>query len=144
MEDLSQYKDHFILFLEAGFIAVNQADEESALKLFKAAKLLNKDNTMPRVGEGYLHLHKMELKQATTIFQEVLDKEPTNDMAKALLGVVLSLTPSRVAEGEKMLTELSTKTHEADVKNVAETAIDFVDNFVKKAAGPLEIKKKSK
>ena len=38
----SKYKDQFILFLEAGFVAINQMDETSALAVFKAAKLLNK------------------------------------------------------------------------------------------------------
>ena len=38
MEDLSKYDEDFFLFLEAGFIAINQADED-ATKMFKACEL---------------------------------------------------------------------------------------------------------
>ena len=51
--DLAKYKEHFIVMVEAGFIAVNQADEDSAMKLFKAATLLDPKNLLPRVGMGY-------------------------------------------------------------------------------------------
>ena len=73
---IKKYKDDFILLVEGGYIAVNQADEDGALKLFRAAELLQPDNSLCKVGFGYLHLHKLELKQAVKIFQEVLDKEP--------------------------------------------------------------------
>jgi len=32
MEDLAKYDKDFFLFLEAGFIAINQADEDAAQK----------------------------------------------------------------------------------------------------------------
>ena len=59
---LNKFKDDFFLFLEAGFIAVNQADEDAAVKLFKAAQLLDPQQSLPQIGFGYLHLHKLELK----------------------------------------------------------------------------------
>ena len=52
MAHWKDYKEDWILFLEAGFIAVNQADEDAATKLFKAAEMLNPENTMPKVGHG--------------------------------------------------------------------------------------------
>ena len=64
MEDLKKYEEDFFLFLEAGFIAINQADEDSAVKLLKTCELMQPENPLIKIGFGYLHLHKLELKQA--------------------------------------------------------------------------------
>lgn len=135
MANWKNYREDYILMLEAGFIAVNQADEDSALKLFRAAEMLRPDNTLPKVGFGYLHLHKLELKQAVRIFEEVLEKEPDNDMAKAFLGLCMSMMPNQIEKGEKILEE-SLKAKDPMIKKLAHTAIDFVEKFVKKAPGP--------
>lgn len=135
MKNLKQYKSDFLVMLESGFIAVNQADEDSAMKLFRAAELLDPENVLPKVGFGYLHLHKLELKQACLNFEEVLEKDPKNDMAKAFLGLSMSMQPTTVTKGEKIL-EQSTKSKDPLVKKLANTALDFVDRFIKKSPGP--------
>jgi tetratricopeptide (TPR) repeat protein len=135
MTTFKKYKDDFILFAEAGFIAVNQADEDSALKLFKAAELLDPENILPVIGFGYLHLHKLELKQSVEYFEKALKKDPENDMAKALLGLAMSLAPNSIDKGEKIL-EQSKKSKDPMIKQLANTAIDFVERFVKKTPGP--------
>lgn len=127
-------------FLEAGFIAVNQADEDSAMKLFKAAEILNPQSTLPQAGYGYLHLHKLELKQACAIFKKILEKEPHNMMCKAFLGICTAMQPAHVMEGEKILDETFKSTKGkgdvADVHQLTVTAIDFVERFIKKTPGP--------
>ncbi|MDE3046543.1 MAG: SctF chaperone SctG [Verrucomicrobiota bacterium] len=133
--NLKHYKQDFVLLLEAGFIAVNQADEDSALKLFRAAEQLNSENVLPQIGFGYLHLHKLELKQACTAFERVLDKEPTNEMARAFLGICMSMQPNTIGKGEKIL-EQTLKSKDPLIKRLSDTAIDFVDRFVKKSPGP--------
>lgn len=138
---LKKYKEDFILMLETGFIAVNQADEDSALKLFKAAELLNPENSLPKVGFGYLHLHKLELNQAVRCFENVLDKEPKNEMAKAFLGICMSLMPTQLDKGEKVLEE-TMKSKDPMIKQLADTAVDFVEKFVRTAPGPANGKKK--
>lgn len=135
MAAFKPYQDDWLLFTEAGFIAVNQADEDAAVKLFKAGSLLNPENMLPKIGVGYLHLHKLELKQAVKAFEEVLQKEPSNEMARAFLGICLSLIPGEVDHGEKVLKQAH-GSHDPMIKNLAETAMDFVKKFVKKAAGP--------
>lgn len=135
-----KYKKDFALLLESGFIAVNQADEDSARKLFRAAELLNSENTLPQVGFGYLHLHKLELTQAIQCFEGVLKKEPKNDMAKALLGICMSLMPSQLSQGEKVLKE-TLASSDPMIKDLSNTAITFVDKFVKQTPGPAEEKK---
>jgi hypothetical protein len=136
MGQLQQYKDHYILLAEAGFIAINQADEDSATKLFKASSILDPQNVLPKIGMGYMHLCKLELKQAAKIFEGILEKDPHNEMAKAFLGVSLSLNPAEVIKGEKVLEEAAHKSKDPMVKNLAKSALDFVEKFVKKAPGP--------
>lgn len=135
MEDLSKYDEDFFLFLEAGFIAINQADEDAAVKMFKACELLRPENSLIKVGMGYLHLHKLELKASIKYFEEVLAKEPANELAKTFLGIAMTLTPDQVAKGEKILQETVKDTHDSQVKKVASTSLEFVDNFVKKPGG---------
>ncbi len=130
-----KHKEDFILLAEAGFIAVNQADEDAALKLFKAAEILDPKNILSKVGFGYLHLHKLELKQAVKYFDEVLEMDPHNDMAKAFKGLSLSMMPNTVDKGEKIL-EQTLKSKDPTIKKLAGSAIDFVDKFIKKTPGP--------
>ena len=129
------YKQDWLLFTETGFIAVNQADEDSATKLFQAGEMLNPDSTLPKVGFGYLHLHKLELKQAVKVFEDILKKEPANEMAKAFLGLCMGLMPNMVEKGEKILGETA-KSKDPLIHQLSSTAIHFVDKFVKKTPGP--------
>ena len=129
------FKEDWLLFTESGFIASNQADEDSATKLFKAGELLNPESSLPHIGFGYLHLHKLELKQAVKAFEQVLEKEPHNDMAKAFLGLCLGMMPNMANKGEQILEE-TTKSKEPGIRQLSETAIDFVERFVKKSPGP--------
>jgi tetratricopeptide (TPR) repeat protein len=137
---MEKYTKDFVLMLESGFIAVNQADEDSARKLFRAAELLSPENTLPQVGFGYLYLHKLELTQAIQSFEGVLQKEPKNDMAKALLGICMSLMPSQLSKGEKVLKE-TLSSSDPMIKDLSNTAINFVDKFVKQSPGPAAEKK---
>jgi predicted Zn-dependent protease len=139
-----KYQEDFILMCEAGFIAVNQADEDSALKLFKASQLLKPENTLPKIGFGYLYLCKLMLKQACKEFEEVLHKEPDNEMAKTFLGIGMALAPNDTMKGEKILEESVKKSKDPMIKNLAKTAVDFVEKFVKKSPTPVQSEKKDK
>lgn len=143
MSILDEYKQDYILLLEAGFIAVNQTDEDAAVKIFKAAEAIDKTNQLTKIGMGYLALHKLELKKAISIFEEVLKKEPKNDMAKAFLGIAISLSPKDILKGEKLLHE-TLQSDDQSIKKLAGIALEFVDKFVKKEPTPVEVKKKSK
>lgn len=147
MSLLQQYKEDFILLVESGFIAVNQFDEDAAAKLFRAAELLDPANTLPQLGVGYIHLCKLELKQAASIFSSLLLKDPHNEMAKALLGLSLSLNPAELSKGEKTLEDAAKVSKDPMVKNLAISALEFVHKFVKKTPSPIQssppVKKKS-
>ncbi len=141
-QSLKNFQDHFLLFCESGFIAVNQADEDSAVKMFRAAQTINKENLLPKVGLGYLHMMKLELKQASEHFKEVLHKDPSHETAKTFLAFCYTLSTSKVSEGEKMLADLSAVTKDPMIKNLNESILNFVDNFVKKDPSPMEMKNK--
>jgi len=136
--DLNKYKDHFIYMVEAGFIAVNQADEDCATKLFKAASLLEPKKNLPKVGMGYLYLCKLQLKLACKAFEEILQEDPNNEMAKTFLGLSMSLNPADVKQGEKILEESAKNSHDPMVKDLAKNALEFVEKFVNKAPTPLQ------
>lgn len=138
MANVKDFQDHFILLCEAGFVAVNQADEDAATKLFKASELLKPENTLPKVGQGYMHLMKLELKQACKLFDEVIAKEPDNDMAKAFLGLSYSLTATEVDKGEKLLENTAKEAKDKQVKKLSEAALEFVEKFIKKSPTPVE------
>jgi tetratricopeptide (TPR) repeat protein len=135
---MKKYRQDYILLAEAGFIAINQADEDAAIKLFKAAQLLDPENALPKIGIGYLHLCKLELKQAAKAFEEILETDPHNEMAKTFLGLSLSLNPKDTARGEKVLTESCKNAHDPQIKDLANNALAFVEKFVKKAPTPAE------
>lgn len=139
--DLKKYKKDFILFAEAGFIAINQADEDSAVKLFKASELFSPKNILVPIGYGYLHMHKLEIKKAAEYFEKALKIDPQNEMAKTFLGIVLSWSPTKGAKGEKLLEETS-NSKDKQIKQLSDTALDFVDKFIKKEPSPVEIKQK--
>ncbi|MFY7842767.1 MAG: tetratricopeptide repeat protein [Rhabdochlamydiaceae bacterium] len=132
MFDLQPYKQNYIHFVEAGFIAINQGDEEAAHKLFSAATLLNPENTLPKIGFGYFHLCKLEIKSACQYFEEVLAKEPENEMAKTFLGLSLSFSASKSQEGEDKLKKALDEVKDPQVKSLTKSALSFVEKFIKK------------
>jgi len=138
MAQLQKYKDDFVLLLESGFIAASQTDEDAAVKLFRAAQILQPENVMPKVGYGYVHVLKLELSQACKKFEEVLKTDPHNEMARAMLGLSTSLTVKEADKGEKILKEAMKNTKEPSVKNMASTALDFVEKYVKKQTTPVQ------
>jgi predicted TPR repeat methyltransferase len=144
MGQLQHYKDDFILLAEAGFIAVNQADEDAAVKLFKAAELLDPHNVLPKIGIGYMHLCKLELKQAAKAFEEILAKDPHHEVARALLGLSLSLNPAECIKGEKVLEESAHAAKDPLVKGLAKSSLEFVEKFVKKTPSPVQRQTHSK
>ncbi|MDP1608565.1 MAG: hypothetical protein Q8L98_04535 [Chlamydiales bacterium] len=136
MTNWKKFDDDFFLFIECGFIAVNQGDEDSSLKLFRGAEMLKPDQLLPLVGYGYIHLHKLELKQASDCFQKVLEKEPSNEMASAFLGLCMALSPNLTTKGEVLL-EKSASSQDPLIKDLGASALQFIDEFVKKTPGPV-------
>ena len=132
---IESYKKDFFLLLEAGFIAINMQDEDSAKKLFDACEVLDPHHAFPKIGMGYMHLCKLELAKAISFLNEALKMEPENQLAKSLLAVCMTMNPSQQHDGEKQLAELS-KSSDSDIKKLAEVATDFSKKIYAKAKSP--------
>lgn len=133
---LAEFKDDFALFIEAGFIAVKQLDETSALRIFDAASALNPDHSAPKIGIGYVHLNKLEVKMATKIFTEVTEKEPTNWLAQTFLGICFLLTKPKRKKGEKLIQEAMEKTTDPTVKSLGAISLEWAEKDLYKKGAP--------
>lgn len=129
---LEPYLKDFKLLLELGFIAIRQKDEISARRIFTAAQVLNPSHNSYKMGFGYIHLHKMEIKQATIIFKGILENEPGNEIVQCLLGMCYALTKGQLARSEKVFRKILSTSQDETVKNLAETLMTWKDNEISK------------
>ncbi|MFZ4773047.1 MAG: hypothetical protein ACOYK9_03550 [Chlamydiia bacterium] len=136
---MTKHKEDFVLLLEAGFVAIMHQDEDTAVKLFRSAQLLDRENVMPRIGIAYMHLLKLELKSAIMCLKEVLHKEPHNEFAKALYGVCLTFSPDMSAEGAKMLHETEKHSKDPAIQKLTKDATHFYEKFIKGPPSPEEV-----
>lgn len=131
------YQDDFYLFVQGGHIAIQQQDALSAWNLFQAAAVLNPKNTLPQIGLGYLYLQTQQFKQAAHTFEQVLEKEPSNEMTKAFLGFTTSFLPRGLEKGEKILAE-SCHSENPLIRKLGSAAISFVECYLRRPPGPAE------
>lgn len=136
---IKSHKEDFVLLLEAGFVAIMHQDEDSATKLFKAAHVLDPNNVMPKIGLGYMHFLKLELKPAIVYVKQALEKEPHNEFAQALLGVCLTFSNDMGKEGVELLHKTQSKSHDPEIRKLAHNASDFYEKFIKAPPSPAEI-----
>lgn len=134
-QKLGNLKHDFGLLIEAGFIAVKQLDEISSRRLFQAAQRLKPESTAPKIGLGYIALNKLEVKEASEIFQTVVEQEPDNWLAQTFLGMCYLLQKPKRTQGEKLIHEAMKKTSDPTVKNLGEIALEWSDKDLKKREG---------
>lgn len=130
--DLKEFDEDFALFVESGFVAVNQRDEVNSTRLFTAAKALRPDSPAPYVGLGYIALNKLEVKTAEELFEIALEKDPEHHLAKAFLGIAYLLIDEKRAEGEKMIQEASEASDDPTIANLANISLEWSDKDLKK------------
>jgi lipopolysaccharide biosynthesis regulator YciM len=129
---IEHFAEDFSLFIEAGFIAVKQLDETSAIRLFQAAKVLQPENTASEIGMGYIALNKLDVAEAVKRFEGVLQKEPDNYLAKAFLGMSYLLTKPKQEEGEKLLQEVVSGSDDPTIQNLGKTSLEWLEKDLKK------------
>ena len=135
---LKEFKDDYAMFIEAGFVAIKQLDEIGARRLFKAAELLNPDNPASQLGIGYIALNKLQIAEATKIFEGILKKDPEHHLALALLGICCLLTKGRRKKGEKLIADAKAKSDDPTIKNLADVCMVWADKDLKdKMSSPL-------
>ncbi|MBA2368240.1 MAG: SctF chaperone SctG [Candidatus Protochlamydia sp.] len=122
----------FALLIEAGFIAVKQADEKASLQLFKAAQVLNPESTAPQIGLGFVALNKLDTEEATPIFESVVQKEPENYLAQTFLGICYLLTEGKRMEGKKIIQESAEKSSDQTIKNLGDISLSWAEKDILK------------
>ncbi len=141
---VEQCKEDFSLLVEAGFIAINQADEQCALNLFRAAQLLRPDSTAPYIGFGYTALHKLELKEAINHLSKAAEKDPKDEVVKALLGFAHIMTEQDegMSLGSDLLHSLASETEDKDIQELSDASEHVVD-YIKKhrVSTPFDMKR---
>ena len=97
---------------------------------------MNPTSVAPEIGLGYISLNKLELKEATKIFEGVLEKEPENHLAKTFLGMCLLLTKPKREKGEKMIREAMNETNDETIKSLAKISLEWAEKDLKKTTRP--------
>jgi lipopolysaccharide biosynthesis regulator YciM len=133
---VEDFKADIPLLIQTGFIAVKQLDETSARRIFHAAHVLSPESTAPQIGIGYIALNKVELKEASTIFEEVLQKEPDNHLAQSFLAICYLLSKTKRAKGETMIREAMEKTTDPTVKHLGKVVLEWLEKDLKKNSKP--------
>lgn len=129
---LEDVKEDYPLLIEAGFIAVTQADEDCAKKLFRAAKVLMPESTAWQMGFGYIALNKLEVKEAYRIFKKIVEKEADNYLAQTFLGLSHLLLKKDRGEGEKLIHGAMEKSDDPAVQHLGEVSLKWMDEYHKK------------
>lgn len=129
---LKEAKEDFPLLVEAGFIAVTQADEDCAKKLFRAAKVLDPESTAWQMGFGYIALNKLEVKEAYRIFNKIVQKEEENYLAKTFLGLSHLLLKKDRQEGEDLIRQAMEKSDDTAVQHLGKVSLKWMDEYYKK------------
>ena len=133
---LEAFKEDFPLLIEAGFVAVKQLDETSASRIFHAAQAISPLSTAPELGLGYIALNKLELKEATKIFEGILKKEPHNYLAQTFLGITFLLQKPKRMKGEKLIREAMEKTEDPTIKSLGQISLEWAEKDLKKEKAP--------
>jgi thioredoxin-like negative regulator of GroEL len=123
---LKSFEEDYSLLLEAGFVAIKQADEIAARRLFKAAEALYPENSASQIGLGYIELNKLRVSQAAEIFQKIVREHPDHYLAKALLGISFLLTPNKREEGKALIKEAGEKSDDPTIKNLTSVSIEWL------------------
>jgi len=129
---MQDFKEDFSLLIEAGFVAVKQLDETSAMRIFQAAQVINPSSTAPKIGLGWIALNKLEVKEASKIFEEIMEKEPENQLAQTFLGITFLLSKPKRKKGEKLIRDAIAKTTDPKIKNLGETSLEWAEKDLKK------------
>ena len=122
---LEVFDQDFKSLIESGFVAVNQLDEKSAIACFEAAQTLRPYSTAPKLGLGFVALNKLDLDTSESYFTDILDQDPEHELARVFLGITLSFNEQHRIRGQRMIQDIADKTVEAEVAQLAKTAIDW-------------------
>jgi hypothetical protein len=132
MNQMENYEQDFGILVEAGFIAVKQGDEDSAVKLFKAAQVVNPQHNAPKIGFGYIALNKLEIPEAIEIFESIVNNENDNFLAKTFLGLCLMLEKTDMERGSNLVNEVLKGCKDESVIQFAQETVRWKKEYFEK------------
>lgn len=144
MTAVKDYKDDFVLLLEAGFVAMNQLDEESATKLFHGAQTLRPESFEPRVGLAAIALHKLQTDKSIAILEDVMNQGHENYLAGALLGISYILSNQKIDKGQMLLKEAMEKADDTATKRLGTLWLEVIEKGLAKSQSPAKPQKPKK
>ena len=124
MEELiERCAQDFLLFVEAGCTAVDQANDRAALQLFHCAALLDGTSSLPEVGIGYLHLCRKNFAAAREHFANAVERDGNSELAQALYALSSALLPEKHSQGMSLLATANPRSQ--GVRDLLAKANDF-------------------
>lgn len=132
-QHLQQYRPDFALFVESGFVAINQCDEQSAIRLLGAAYMLQPEHPAPLLGLGYLYLNMEQLDRAIGSLEEALKRDPSMELAKVLLGGALTLAKKDDKRAQKLIEEVN-ESKDPEARKMAQIWTQIRDKLREKGA----------
>lgn len=147
-DKMEEFKDDFSLLIEAGFVAVKQLDAISSSRIFVAAQIISPGHTAPKIGLGYIALNQLNVKEATHIFETIVETEPENYLAQTFLGMCYLLNKPKRKKGEKLIHEAIEKSDDPTIKGLGKISLEWAEKDLKKTKAPFfeerETEEKSK
>jgi tetratricopeptide (TPR) repeat protein len=143
MKIINDIKKDALLFLEAGFIALNQAEYKAAEDLFNTAEVLDADRDLCDIGRGYLALHKMKIHKAREWFEKVHKRSPDNQMAATFLAWANIMDEKYHSEGEAACEKILKEAKDPGIKKFADSALEFSKNYSGPSSSPFNLHKKT-
>lgn len=131
-----EFDSDFSLFIEAGFVAVRQLDEQGARQCFHAAQVIRPDDPTPMIGLGYIALNKLEIKEAADAFTKVVEKYPEHHLAQTFLGMTYLLSKNKKNEGKKLIKKVMRQTDDETVKNLGKISLDWCEKDIDAQKAP--------
>jgi hypothetical protein len=138
-QTFKKHHEDFVLLLEAGFVSIMHEDEDSTVKLFKAAQILDPHSVMPKIGLAYMHLLKLELQPAVFQIKRALEKEPENEFAKAIYAVILTFSPDMGSEGVHLLHKMHEHSKDPEIRKLTKNTEEFYEKFLKAPPSPSDV-----
>ncbi len=131
---IKEFEKDCALLTELGFVAIKQIDEDAAKKCFYAALIANARESMPVIGLGMVFMLNLELEEASRLFAFVLNLEPDNEMAKAMLGVskLFKLNDKSIDDGGALIEQVLKKSDDPTVLLLAKNAVKLRDEINEK------------
>ncbi len=108
-------------------MAINQADGVAAEQLFDACLLLRPENTLGHIGKGYVALNRLQMKDASQIFENVVHREPKNEIARGLLSLTYAFVPVTQKKSRQMAQDLKSSTKDTQAKTLADSIIALLN-----------------